>query len=94
VRESADWPKVHQRGLEMLAERKQFVIVDKENCIHAIILTRNSEFYCYERFEDSPSNLKAVQEEYPDCRLVEIELKSPTKISNASEADYFNRPRG
>jgi hypothetical protein len=70
-------------GADMSSERKQFAIVDEDNCIQAIILTRNNEFYCYEHFEDSPNSLKAAQEEYPECRLVEIQLKSPEPVTGA-----------
>jgi hypothetical protein len=58
------------------AEKLQFVLVDGNQTIQAIILVRGDEFYCYERCEDSPPNFKAAVAEYPDCRLVQVELKS------------------
>jgi hypothetical protein len=55
-------------------DKRQFVITAKDGTIEAVILIRGTEFYCYERLEDAPKNLKEAQELYSAYNLVEVEL--------------------
>lgn len=60
----------------MPANQQQFAIVSKDGTIEAIILTRGTEFYCYELLEDAPKNFKEATGHYPGCELIELRLEA------------------
>jgi len=56
------------------SDNRQFAIIRKDGSIEAIVLTRGSEFYCFERCEDAPTNFKEAMDQYPGCTLAELKL--------------------
>jgi len=60
-----------------MSQKKQFAVVNKAGEIEAIVLIRDTEFYCYERLEPPPKNMKDLMEIYTDCNLVEVQMKAP-----------------
>jgi hypothetical protein len=58
-----------------MSQKKQFAVVNDDGEIEAIVLIREDEFYCYERLERPPTNIKELMTEYSDCELKEIQIK-------------------
>jgi len=59
-----------------MSQKKQFAIVNGAGEIEALVLIRGDEFYCYERLEDAPKNMKELMDVYSDCALKEIQMKA------------------
>jgi hypothetical protein len=71
-----------------MSQKKQFAVVNKTGEIEAIVLIRDAEFYCYERLEQPPKNMKDLMGIYTDCNVVEIQMKAPTPSTPHAKAAH------
>jgi hypothetical protein len=68
------------------AAKQHFVLVDNDKTIQAVILVRGGEFYCFERFDDSPASLEEALKEYSDCSLQPVKLSIPVVLDTTTKA--------